>query len=79
MDKQKLENITQFCLGLNALALWDGFKIPLMESSLVSVWVVCAMKSKCKVALYGGGASIDGCALEFLQSCVQIEPHIYIN
>lgn len=67
MDKQKQENSRQFCLGLNALALSDGPKISLMETSLVSMWVASAMKSKCVVALYGG---VDGHALDFLQSCI---------
>lgn len=46
MDKQKLENISQFCLGLNVLASSDELKISLMEISL-SLHMGCAMKSKC--------------------------------
>ena len=43
-------------VGLNALtlALSDGPKISLMETSLVSMWVASAVKSKCVVALYDG-------------------------
>lgn len=54
MGKQKHEKSRLFCLGLKALALSDGPKISLMETSLVSMWAASAMKSKCVVALYGG-------------------------
>lgn len=47
--KQKLDNIGRFFLGWNAQALSDGLKISLMESSLVSMWVASAIKSKCSV------------------------------
>lgn len=64
--KQKLDNIRQFFLDRNALALSDEPKISLMESSLASMWVASAIKSKCVVALYCGGVSVDGHALDFL-------------
>lgn len=57
--KQKLDNIRQFFSGLNALALSDRPKIFLMESSLVSMWVASAIKSKCVVALYCDGHALD--------------------
>lgn len=73
MDKQKHENSKEFCLGLNALtlALSDGPKISLMETSLVSMWVCSSTLQWCCV-------SVDGHTLAFLRSCICVEPHIYI-
>lgn len=61
----------QLCVGLNALVLSDGSKISLMETSLVSMWVASAMKSKVfSSTLWCCCVSVDGLALAFLRSFI---------
>ena len=44
--------------------------ISLMEILLVSISAKWAMNSKCMEALYGGGVSVDGHALDFVFKAV---------